>query len=601
MLEQAISRYEVTDAARVWAERNGHAPGSLAPTCFPVEGAPSRVDGFLLNDIAADMLVDYEVMEGWDFPTHRPVRITLDWGRARQRVPRMRKPAPLPKGTCWSPAEAREKAEEAWAAKQNDWREARLPANREKGAAWRIWSHVAEEFLIDRAAAAPEGKPSPLEKPRGAYRGRGHTVGVKKSPLVAPQARGKAPAVDHYQGRLGRRLRRLEEVIRRVNGRSKQGTTGACRSKADATRRQAALQDFREVWVKVQQEGAELLPDSYEWSTPGLPGSDELLRLHRARLALQGLVQKRVGAMTKRRRLAFQEAMQEDWAGTTRANFRYVRHEVSAKNDLLQKEAEEGGTTTSLTGSQEEILGLFLEGWKKYFRPYLNKEAPQFADLLAAFQGEIAGLKERAGAPPRPPARPARAPSPERHLNQARLVTVFAGRPPAPGLSQPEPTRDASPPHAQTTGRGGWLAPHTPPRDPSRQTPRPVTGDVWDGRGTRISQYNARQAYMTGGSDPNAAAPLCAGCLAAPRTTVGDAEAEAACLRQGTTPESCGFANDQTAHHARRTMCPPCRAQVVSRHSDGAQWFYRQCANRAPASRSPRPPDDPRPERPQAN
>ena len=48
-----------------------------------------------------------------------------------------------------------------------------------------------------------------------------------------------------------------------------------------------------------------------------------------------------------------------------------------------------GAGSPSLTGSRDEILELFWEGWKKYFRPYSRDDAPVFQDLLDELQAVV--------------------------------------------------------------------------------------------------------------------------------------------------------------------------------------------------------------------
>ena len=130
---------------------------------------------------------------------------------------------------------------------------------------------LAEEFLIDRAAAAPEGEESPLDKPRAAYRGRGKVARTKMRRLIAPQVKGEALAVDLRQERLAHLLKRLEEATRRIRGRD-QKHTGKCWTREEATRRQVALQDLRVLWDKTKKDGSDLLPEAYDWQAPGFPG-----------------------------------------------------------------------------------------------------------------------------------------------------------------------------------------------------------------------------------------------------------------------------------------------------------------------------------------
>ncbi len=161
--------------------------------------------------------------------------------------------------------------EEAWDSKAEQWKEARLPVNRERAAGWKLWNEIAKEFLIDRAAAAPEGEEFPLDKPRAAYRGRGRVARNKMQRLAAPQVRGEALAVNIRQERLASLLKRLEEVTRRIRGRDAMHA-GKCWTREEATRRQAALQGLRVVWDCANKDGGDLPPDAYDWQAPGFPG-----------------------------------------------------------------------------------------------------------------------------------------------------------------------------------------------------------------------------------------------------------------------------------------------------------------------------------------
>ena len=84
-------------------------------------------------------------------------------------------------------------------------------------------------------------------------------------------------------------------------------------------------------------------------------------------------------------------------------NYRYVRNEPVARNEPLQRPDPGEGSGRKMTAARTEILQLFWQGWRQYFRPYPEAEAPTFAALQAEFQDEIAELRRRAGPPRRCP------------------------------------------------------------------------------------------------------------------------------------------------------------------------------------------------------
>ena len=101
--------------------------------------------------------------------------------------------------------------------------------------------------------------------------------------------------------------------------------------------------------------------------------------------------------MTQERRAQFRASMHRDWAAPTRLNYRFIRHEPQATNALLRRPGpERDGGATGLTGSRTEILQLFWQGWRRYFRPYPTAEAPTFPELQQEFAEEIAALRARA-------------------------------------------------------------------------------------------------------------------------------------------------------------------------------------------------------------
>ena len=218
----------------------------------------------LANAATAPALAGASVDEGCELPTHRPLRVDLEWEAFTGRVWRDRQPKAFShadenaEGEPPRSKEAREAAKEAaevaaqqcFASFEKEWAAALASSCVEQ--LWQVWNRWAEAFFLKW-----KGLGGLSWKERAQYLGRGTVRPPRGRRAVAPTAREtNGEAATERQLRLLRQLRRLEDLVRRLEEHRALGGVGAL------------PQEIRSRWAAARRCGDALHLGGEGWRLP---------------------------------------------------------------------------------------------------------------------------------------------------------------------------------------------------------------------------------------------------------------------------------------------------------------------------------------------
>lgn len=232
------------------------------------QGARSRIDYAILNQAAMQLFEDVELLRDTGCPNHAFIKLTLGHQGRKQTALRCKKPMNLPDAVCAKLEEGEASLLEATVVDQYVGQFDKAHRERDVDGLWAVWSEMAEDFLIQKAAMET-GEFDIAKSAR--YRGRGRSATPQMGPVAAYSGRGPAGAQQPERRGMVKLLALLAEM--------------------DCKAGEEYAGELRGLWSKAARVGKECLKDlrwAALWAEADPPGQE---RVRQAKAELQDLLQ----------------------------------------------------------------------------------------------------------------------------------------------------------------------------------------------------------------------------------------------------------------------------------------------------------------------